>query len=74
MISRENQNSKVVSKPSNNSQIILKVISQTSPSEYFEKQTYQNIINIEKGFFVNNDPFLTIGKYFGKTVLFFQCP
>lgn len=83
MISRENQTSKIVSKPSNNSQIILKQISQTTPSEYFEKHTYQNIINIEKGFFVNNDPFLTIEKYFGKnnffkphntdkTVLFFQ--
>lgn len=51
MISRENQTSKIVSKPSNNSQIILKQISQTTPSEYFEKHTYQNIINIEKGFF-----------------------
>ena len=51
MISRENHTSKIVSKPSNNSQIILKQISQTTPSEYFEKHTYQNIINIEKGFF-----------------------
>ena len=48
MISRENQTSKIVSKPSNNSQIILKEISETAPSEYFEKHTYQNIINIEK--------------------------
>ncbi|RID44655.1 hypothetical protein BRARA_I01436, partial [Brassica rapa] len=45
-------------------------ISQTTPSEYFEKHTYQNIINIEKGFFVNNDPFLTIEKYFGKNNFF----
>ena len=70
MISRENHTSKIVSKPSNNSQIILKQISQTTPSEYFEKHTYQNIINIEKGIFVNNDPFLTIEKYFGKNNFF----
>lgn len=68
MISRENQTSKIISKPSNNSQIILKEISQNTPSEYFEKHTYQNIINIEKGFFVNNDPFLTLEKYFGKII------
>ena len=64
MILRENQTSKIVSKPSNNSQIILKEILQNTLSEYFEKHTYQNIINIWKYCFVKKHSFLTIKKIF----------
>lgn len=37
-----------------------------------KKTNYQNIINVEKEFYVNNDPLSTIEKYFGKNKIFKQ--